>query len=154
NPSGQPSGTSDFGPCLSLGNYIRQLQLRQFKPAWPALTTVAFVQHEVTRHTVLPVLACGQIVMSNEDDKDTRAPKARFGGITRDLAGVLDETERTAYRTVAANFPSPDVIARMIDPELPLRLVKTKLGDRIVSEASIKELEAKGVLISVEPVRE
>src|SRR5262249_56495411 len=75
-------------------------------------------------------------------------------GITRDLAGVLDETERTAYRTVAANFPSPDVIARMIDPELPLRLVKTKLGDRIVSEASIKELEAKGVLISVEPVRE
>jgi membrane-bound ClpP family serine protease len=151
NPSGLASGTSDFGPCLSLGNYIRQLQLRQLKPAWPALTAVAFVHNEVTRHTVFPVLACGQIVMSNEVDKDTRVPKARLGGITRELSGVLDETERTAYRTVAANYPSPDVVGRMIDPELPLRRVKTKQGERIVSPATHKELEAKGDLVSVEP---
>ncbi len=152
NPSGQPSGTSDFGSCLSLADYIRQLQLRQFKPAWPALATVAFVQHETTRHTVLPVLACGQIVMSGEVDKDNKqVKKAQLGAITRDRAGILGKTERTAYDSVAANYPSPDVIQRMIDPELPLRRAKTKQGERILSPASIKDLEAKGDLISVEP---
>lgn len=151
NPTGQPSSTSDFGPANSLAKYIRQLQLGQIKAQWPRMMTVAFVQHEATRHTVLPVLACDQIIMSNETDKDTRLAKARLGGVTRDLEGILDETERTAYRNVAKNYPSPDVIQRMIDPELPLRHAKTKQGERYGSPDSIKEWEAKGDLLSVTP---
>jgi len=153
NPTGQPSGASDFGPCNSLAKYIRQLQLGQVpkKPHWPRMMTVAFVQHEATRHTVLPVLACNQIIMSNETDKDTRLPRARLGGVTRDLDGVLDEIERAAYRNVAKDYPSPDVIERMIDPELPLRHAKTKQGERYGSPESIKEWEAKGELTSVTP---
>lgn len=151
NPTGQPSSTSDFGPCNSLAKYIRQLQLGQIKPHWPRMMTVAFVQHEVTRHTVLPALACNQIIMSNEADKDTRLPKARLGGVTRDLDGILDETERTAYRDYAKDYPSPDVIQRMIDPELPLRRAKTKQGERYGSPDSIKEWEARGELVSVDP---
>lgn len=151
NPAGVPNSTSDFGPCNSLKKYIHQLQLGQVKASWPRLTTVAFVQHEVTRHSVLPVLACDQLIMSSELDKDLRIPRARLGGITRDLEGILDNTERTAYRDVAKNYPSPDVIQRMIDPELPLRLAKTKQGERYLSPDSIKEYEAKGLLISQEP---
>jgi membrane-bound ClpP family serine protease len=151
NPLGLPNSTSDFGPCNSLAKFIRQLQLGQIKPAWPHITTVAFVQHEATRHTVLPVLACDQVIMSGEQDKDLRIYKARLGGVTRDLEGVLDETERTAYRNIAKRYPSPDVIQRMIDPELPLRFAKTKQGERYLSPDSVKEWEAKGDLISVEP---
>ncbi|MCI0682362.1 MAG: hypothetical protein L0Y71_09675 [Gemmataceae bacterium] len=150
NPTGQPSSTSDFGPCNSLAKYIRQLQLGQIKAHWPAMTTVAFVHHETSRHTVLPVLACSQIIMSNEVDKDTRAVKARLGAVSRDLDSILDETERTAYRNYAKNYPSPDVIQRMIDPELPLKHAKTKQGERYLSAQSVKEWEAKGDLLSVD----
>src|SRR5262249_6679684 len=150
NPAGATNSTSDFGPCSSLAKFIRQLQLGQIKATWPRLTTVAFISSEVTRHSVLPVLACDQIILAGED-KETRQSKARIGSVTKDLEGVLDETERTAYRNVAKNYPSPDVIQRMIDPELPLRKAKTKQGDRYLSPASVKEWEAKGELISAEP---
>jgi membrane-bound serine protease (ClpP class) len=151
NPGGALNSTSDFGPCNSLAKFIRQLQLGQIKATWPRLTTVAFVSSEVTRHSVLAVLACDQIILSGEQDKDTRQSKARLGGVTRELEGVLDETERTAYRNVAKNYPSPDVIQRMIDPQLPLRRAKTKQGERYLSPTSVKEWEAKGELISAEP---
>ncbi len=151
NPNGVPNNTSDFGPCSSLAKLIRQLQLGQLKASWPRITTVAFFQNETTRHAVLPVLACDQIIMSDEIDSETRAPRARLGAITNGLDGVLDEVERTAYRSAAKSYPSPDVIARMIDPDLPLRRAKTKQGPRFLSPQSVKEWESKGELLSVEP---
>src|SRR5262245_56908164 len=79
NPAGATNSTSDFGPCSSLAKFIRQLQLGQIKATWPRLTTVAFVSSEVTLHSVLPVLACDQIILSGEQDKETRQYKARIG---------------------------------------------------------------------------
>jgi membrane-bound ClpP family serine protease len=149
NPGGAPSGTSDFGPCNSLAKFIRQLQLGQIKPGWPRISTVAFVHAETTKHTVLPVLACDQVIMSDELDSERR-PAARLGGVTRGLDGVLDEVERTAYRGIAKQYPSPDVIQRMSDPELPLRKVRTKQGERYLSAESIKEWEGKGQLVGVD----
>ncbi len=58
NPDDKPSATADFGAALSLQNYI----LNEVKPQ--GVTTVAFVHAETTAHTVLPVLACSEIVMS------------------------------------------------------------------------------------------
>ncbi|MCS7047299.1 MAG: hypothetical protein NZO58_13150, partial [Gemmataceae bacterium] len=151
NPGGQPNATSDFGPCNTLKKFIRELQTGQVDPAWPRITTVAFVHGVVTKHSVLPVLACDQIVMSSEIDPDSHLPRARLGGVTRDLRGVLDETERTAYRAVAKNYPSPDVIWRMIEPDLKLLRVKTQQGERFLSPASIEEWKTKQQLIAVEP---
>ena len=149
NPQGVANSTIDFGPCYSLADYIRQLRLGQVKATWPRMTTVAFLQHEVSKHSVLPVLACeNQIIMSGEVDSDTRVPKARLGGVTRGLDSVLNKTQRAAYREFAESYPSPDVIQRMLDPQLPLRRAKTNQGERYLSPDSVKELEKQ--LISVE----
>src|SRR5262249_31383384 len=56
NPDGS-SCTRSFGECSELANYLRQLQ---------DVKTVAFVHHSVTGHTVLPVLACSDIIMSRD----------------------------------------------------------------------------------------
>src|SRR5262249_26170098 len=56
-PTGGPSGTKDYGPCHDLAEFFLELQ---------DLTTVAFVHNDVTGHTVLPVLACREIVLSAE----------------------------------------------------------------------------------------
>lgn len=150
NPNGLSANTSDFGPCNSLAKFIHQLQRGQIKANWPRITTVAFVHAETTKHTVLPVLACDKIIMSSVQNSE-RTPAARLGGVTRGTDGVLDEVERTAYRNYAKNYPSPDVIQRMIDPDLPLKKARTKQGDRYLSPDSIKEWEQKGQLVAVEP---
>jgi membrane-bound serine protease (ClpP class) len=151
NPDGAKVGTTDFSPCQSLQRYIHQLQRGRVKAEWPRMSTVAFVHAETSKHTVLPVLACDQIIMSAELDSETRMPKARLGGVTRDLGGPIDDIERAVYRTVAKNYTSPDVILRMIDPDLTLRKARTKSGDRYVSPETLKELEEKGDLVSVAP---
>src|SRR5262249_12639450 len=58
NPKKLPAGTKSFGSCHDLADYITR-DLGSIK-------TIAFVHNKVTRHTVLPVLACGQIVMSQD----------------------------------------------------------------------------------------
>jgi len=150
NPSGLASGAASFGPCNDLKKYIHQLQMGQINPNWPRITTVAFVHAETTKHTVLAVLACAQIIMSDELNSD-RLPVAKLGGVTRGLDGVLDDVERTAYRAVAKNYDSPDAVLRMIDPDLPLRKARTKQGERYLSPESVKEWEQKGQLVAVEP---
>src|ERR1700677_730250 len=65
NPHGKPSGTSNFFPCLQLKDTINRLNLGQF-PKCPRVLTVAYVQDEVTDHTVLDVLTCREIAMSSK----------------------------------------------------------------------------------------
>ena len=57
NPDGREAATPDLGPCSDLADFILDR---------PQLTTVAFVHNKVSRHTVLPVLACKELVMSRE----------------------------------------------------------------------------------------
>ncbi len=59
NPDGKAAATRDFGVCYSLADYIHHLSLN-------GLTTIAFVHAELTKHTVLPVLACSELVMSRD----------------------------------------------------------------------------------------
>src|SRR5262245_63210319 len=58
NPSEKESSSPDFGPCFDLAEYIKNLH---------NITTVAYVHHKVSRHTVLPVLACKELVMGSGD---------------------------------------------------------------------------------------
>ena len=57
NPAGHPACSEDYGACRQLADHL--LNLKQCQ-------TVAFVHNEVTGHTVLPVLACQELVMSRE----------------------------------------------------------------------------------------
>src|SRR5216683_3485286 len=57
NPGGHPASSEDYGACRQLADHL--LDLKQCQ-------TVAFVHNEVTGHTVLPVLACQELVMSRE----------------------------------------------------------------------------------------
>lgn len=149
---GQPSGTSHFGSCYDLAEYIRNLRLGQVKPIYPKMTTVAFVHNEVSKHTVLPMLACGQIIMSDQVQKGTTQYLARFGDVLRGQDGRLTDTQRRAYETVADNFASRDLIFRMIDKDLVLRKVKTRDGGvRYVAEKRLRESQLKDEIVAVEP---
>jgi hypothetical protein len=55
NPDGKPASTTDFGPCSDLADFI----------AGPLLgkKTIAFIHAPTTGHTLLPVLACKEVVM-------------------------------------------------------------------------------------------
>ncbi|MBX9679629.1 MAG: hypothetical protein K2X38_12770 [Gemmataceae bacterium] len=151
NPTEQPVGTSDFGPCNDLADFIRRLQLGREKPNWPAMTTVAFVRHEAARFTVLPVLACDQIVFSAEPGAaGNLTPRARLGPVAKELDSPITETHRAAFKTLARNYASPDLIMRLLDKDLVLKKVKTPQGVRYMSPASIKEAEDKGTLLTVE----
>ena len=57
NPDGREAATPEFGVCLDLAKFIRE------KRGEGKLLTVAFVRNKTTRNTVLPVLACDEIIM-------------------------------------------------------------------------------------------
>ena len=60
NPDNADSSTRDYGICDTLARYIHDdLNLNQ------GIQTIAFVHKKVTGHTVLAVLACNDVVMSD-----------------------------------------------------------------------------------------
>lgn len=114
NPSGLPSGTSDFNPCDSLADLIRDLQART-NPLYPPIKTIAFLSNEVTRHTVLPVLACNQLIWSNAVDPPTGQPLVRLGNIARDLNRPLRDKEIAAYQSVTKGKPWQELVQAMLE---------------------------------------
>lgn len=147
NPGGLPSGTSGFGSCRDLAKYIRNLRLGQLGSELPAVHTIAFVHNQVTRHTVLPVLACGELVMSGEVDE--KGPRARIGNVTGD-GEPLDAVERQEYQQAAENF-SQGLVFRMIDKNLVVRKVKMRDGVRYLSQEEIDKKKQAGEELTVEP---
>lgn len=149
---GQPSGTSTFGSCYDLAEYIRNLRLGQVKPIYPKMATVAFVHNRVNKHTVLAVLACGQIIMSDRVQRNTTDYLVRLGDVLGGQEARLTDTQRGAYEKMADHFPSRDLVFRMIDKDLVLRKVKTRDGGiRYVSEKRLPQLQESGEIVSVEP---
>jgi len=97
NPSGNRSATTDYGPCYDLAKFLLTLQ---------GVTTVAFVHNDVQGHTVLPVLACKEIVMSKE---------ARLGG----GLDAVDKTETDYYAAVARRRSRPAaLVLKMVDKNI------------------------------------
>jgi membrane-bound serine protease (ClpP class) len=138
NPEDQPAATPSFGASLELADVIRKLQLGE--PPLPRVSTVAFVHDEVAKHTVLPVLACGQIIFG---------PKGKIGDVPRD--DFNREPVRAAYRDQAKYHASPDLALRAADADMVLRRVKTPQGERIVSTATLDDWKKQGKEFSALP---
>jgi hypothetical protein len=58
NPEGKTASTPEIGACRDLAQFLQQIQ--------SVTTTVAYVHAKVSGYTVLPVLACKELVMSKE----------------------------------------------------------------------------------------
>lgn len=119
NPEGRANSTDDFGACLTLANYLRELQ-RQ------GVQTVAFVHGEVSRHAVLAVLACGEIVMSAD-------PEARLGKVAPS-GKSLDKVAQVAYEDVPRNRYPLVLVRKMYDRDLVvLRAPPGHKGERFIA---------------------
>jgi membrane-bound serine protease (ClpP class) len=151
NLDGQPNGSGNFGSCSDLADYIRNLTLGVAHPDRGRIKVVAFVHGPVTKHSVLPALACGEIVMSDRQAHDDGRSRARIGNVTRSLAEPLTPTARNTYRELAEQFASPDLVLRMLDPELPLQRVKTGNAILYLSPARIAEWRKENKIFTVEP---
>jgi membrane-bound ClpP family serine protease len=115
NPSKGPVGTDNPYPCLELADYVLELKNN--------FTTVAFVHDKVTRHTVLPVLACAELVMSDN---------AAIGDVVGGKGGALNETMRWAYDRYAKikNPTSPALVLKMVHKNIELG--KRKVGNSVI----------------------
>jgi membrane-bound serine protease (ClpP class) len=105
NPHGKASGTSNFFPCLQLKDTINRLNLGQFAKC-PRVLTVAYVQDEVTDHTVLPVLSCREIAMSS---------KGKLGQVLRSQTQQPPKEAKQAYEDAAKAWSIPDLLPKLMD---------------------------------------
>ena len=100
NPDGKPAATISPGVCSDLTAFIRGLH---------NVNTVAFVHHKVSGHTVMPVLACKEIVMSKD-------------GAIGEIAGENIDPERGEYRGSFEKDPRGfQLIRKMYDRDVKLR---------------------------------
>jgi membrane-bound ClpP family serine protease len=123
NPANGPAGTLDPAPCLNLAEYLRVLKNKT--------RTIAYVHDEVTGHTVLPILACPTLIMSE---------KAALGDVLRGQREPLSETFRVIYANYAkARTDSPDLVKKML--EKTVVIAKSANGKRFVDKAQIPEAD-------------
>jgi membrane-bound ClpP family serine protease len=104
NPDNRDNASDDPGACQSLARYLRDLQRNQ------GIQVIAFVHGKVTRHAVLPVLACSEILMSQD-------PPANLGKVA-DPQHPLDRLDRFAFDDIANKRYSPVLIHKMYDAEI------------------------------------
>lgn len=135
NPDDLPSASSLFGPCQDLAAYLRGLP--------SDIVSIAFVHRDTSRHTVLPVLACREIVMAPGD-------LVHLGNVAVDEADPLpdaaaqpqrfyDDRRVRYYRELAKQHGSEGVVLKMLDKSL--QVVKGKRQDG--SDCYVNPLWAK-----------
>lgn len=98
NPEGKPSNSADFGACYNLKDEIRRVRERGAR-------TIAYVHGSVTRHSVLPVLACDEIVFSRE---------GKLGEVR------IAADQQKAYLDAAGSRYPEAVIRKMFDPAVAI----------------------------------
>jgi membrane-bound serine protease (ClpP class) len=107
NPDGKNAATESYGPASELADYIQSLTKN-------GVTPVAWVHGNVTRHTVLPVLACEELTM---------ASGSAIGQVwSADRA--VTELQTTHYLRLAG-LTRAGAVLKMIDRDV--KLVKAKL---------------------------
>jgi membrane-bound ClpP family serine protease len=111
NPEGRANSSKDFGPCYELADFLKKLQGQGAR-------TVAYVHGEVTRHSVLPVFACSEIVFSRAGE---------LGDVVRDPGETLDRVKRLAYEETARNRLPLALVCKTFDRDLVV--VRTPEGD-------------------------
>lgn len=94
-PEGKDAANPDFGACYGLMQVVDRLK--------GGVTTVAFVSAKVSGHTVLPVLACRELVM---------ARGGRLGDVAADGVPPLGPAELAAYEAVTRERKLPPAVVR------------------------------------------
>jgi membrane-bound ClpP family serine protease len=113
NPGGKDVVNADFGACYGLAEYIDQ-RLRA------STTTVAFLHGKVAGHTVLPVLACKELVMSKG---------ASLGAVVSDVVPPLKDTTQAIYQAFSAGRKAQfAAVRKMYDPAVELAFGVAKPG--------------------------
>ena len=102
NPEGKPAATTDFGPCADLAEFLGTLQ---------GLNTIAFVHAPTTGHTVLPVLACKELVMGKA---------GALGPIATEGVPAPKDWQVAAYRTKFNRDDRWPIVQKMFDPTVKL----------------------------------
>jgi membrane-bound serine protease (ClpP class) len=134
NPHGKSARTTNVFPCMDLKDFITRLGLGEI-PKCPRVLTVAYLQNEVTDHTVLPVLACREIVMSS---------KAKLGHVLGgDKPLAMEASE--AYKDTFQVKSNPNLLRKLMEPSKNLAMLDLdqKAGvckARMESRADVKDL--------------
>jgi hypothetical protein len=132
NPNGQAAASRDFGPCHDLAKYLeRQHQI----------STIAFVRAKTTRHTVLPVLACKEVVMSSE---------ATLGDVLPDEVGPPDDDEMRVYARIAGRGREA-LVLKMLDKNVVLLEGRRAGAVWFLDGRKKDEAEREGV-VAINPV--
>lgn len=132
NPSGKEAVTTDFGPCYELASYIQKLH---------GTTTIAFLSGAVTGHSVLPVLACQEIVVSS---------KAKLGEILPPGSDPPSATVTAAYAEILGK-PRESyraVISKMMDRGVDLGRGMKANAEFFVDLRERARAEKEGVVIT------
>jgi membrane-bound ClpP family serine protease len=113
NPDGRENASDDPGACQTLARYLRDLQKQH------GIHVLAYVHGKVTRHAVLPVLACSEIIMADN-------PSAKFGKVA-EPGKPLEELDRLAYDKIPnPRYPSV-LIRKMYDKNV--EVLKARQGE-------------------------
>ncbi len=121
NPDDKDVTNANFGTCYELADYIDQLRART--------TTVAFVHGKATGHTVLPILACKELVMSKS---------GAFGSVLTDSVRTVKDIEQKAYEKFAGDRKAQwAAIRKMFDPSVELALGVANPGGAFPAGAKV-----------------
>ena len=128
---------SDFGRALSLARYLSGDRLSQVR-------TVAWIPQTIKGHSVLPALACEQIIMRKE---------AEIGAAGHDEPS-LDDTLRGGYTEIAERRRTmPAAIALgLLDKDLAVFKVTTQDGVRYETGENLAKLRQEGVVTKEETI--
>lgn len=120
---------SEFERALSLARYLASADVSYVK-------TVAFVPQSLEGHSLLPILACEQLVISRD---------AEIGNAGRDESS-LDPTVRRGYSEIAERKQTipPSVALGLVDDRLSVTMATTPSGRRFVLAEDLEKLRAAG----------
>jgi membrane-bound ClpP family serine protease len=134
NPDGKEASSRDFGPCSDLADYLAQV---------PQVMKIAFVHNKTTRHTVLPVLACDELVMS---------PEASLGDVLPDHAGPPSKRVQQTYADLAGRAREA-LVLKMLDRDVVVMAGRRNNADFYFDDRHRAEAERDGVTaIGPQPV--
>src|SRR5262245_5673474 len=136
NPEDRPSCTSEYGPCHDLARFLLDLQ---------DVTTIAFVHDEAAGFTVLPILACKEIVM---------ASKGALGDALREQTKPLRPSDVKFFEEVAqGRGRCQALVLKTVDKNMEVLKGTLKGGIWYVDKAALEQERKAGfVPTAPEPV--
>lgn len=126
-------GTNDFGKALDLARFLSGPQLT-------GATTVAYLPESISGHTVLPAIACDEIVMH---------PDARIGD-AGEGEQVIGPVLLGGYSEIAKSRRTVPVaiVLGMLNPAVEVLEVETDTGREFILASELEELKARNTVIN------